>query len=280
VAKEFARMLLGIDHAEVVDADAAVMLVGVPRSGPSAPRSVVAGLLEEALHRRTVSPSGGAGHLGLAWTAHELRGPLLGVKAALELMLLEGEDVGEQDRERLARSIEEIRELAGLVDGLLAWGTGGQPLERRPVDLVELVEAAVGSSARETGQDRVVLHAPRSAIVRADPVHLRTAFSNVVRNALLYSGPDTKVEVSVEAGDRTVVVAVHNEGPAIPAGGPSVFDPFVRGDRADRHPGGRGLGLFIARRVVEAHGGRIWFESGEAGTTFFVRLAARRGRSR
>ena len=77
-----------------------------------------------------------------------------------------------------------------------------------------------------------------------------------------------------------VLVGVHNDGPPIPTGGPSLFDPFVRTDSQDRHPAGRGLGLFIARRVVEAHGGRIWFESDEDGTTFFIRLAARRGLSR
>jgi len=285
VAKEFSRLLLGIDRAEVVDAGDAVMLVGISPSTPSAPLGMVAGMLEEALRRRSHPQhlvGSGRGSIGIAWTAHELRGPLLGVKAALEMMLLEGEDKSDRDRdrERLSRSLDEIEQLAGLVDGLLAWGAGAQPLQRRPIDLVELVDDVVGSCTSESGDDRVVVHAPAAAIVRVDPAHLRTAIANVVRNALSFSRPETKVEVSVDERDGMVLLAVHNEGPVIPGGGSSLFDPFVRGDGDGRHPSGRGLGLFIARRVVEAHGGRIWFESGEDGTTFNIRLAARRGYAR
>jgi signal transduction histidine kinase len=283
VAKEFTRLLLGIDRAEIVDAGEAAMLVGVSGPVPSAPVGIVAGMLEEALRRRSASTplqGAGRGNLGIAWTAHELRGPLLGVKAALELMLLEGVDVSDPDRERLSRSLEELQQLAGLVDGLLAWGAGAQPLQRRPVDVVELVDDVVRACAREAGGNRVVVHAPAAAVARVDPVHLRTAIANIVRNALSYSPPNSKVEVSVDLRDGMVLLGVRNEGRSIAPGGPSVFDPFVRGDQDGRHSAGRGLGLFIARRVVEAHGGRIWFESGEEGTTFFIRLAARRGQGR
>jgi signal transduction histidine kinase len=283
VAKEFTRLLLGIDRAEVVDAGDAVMLVGVSPSAPSAPMGIVAGMLEEALRRRSASPhltGAGRGHLGIAWTAHELRGPLLGVKAALEMMLLEGGDVSDRDRERLSRSLDELQQLAGLVDGLLAWGAGAQPLQRRPVDLVGLVEDVVGGCVRESGEERVLVHAPESATARVDPVHLRTAIANVVRNALSFSPRDTKVEVSIDVREGMVLLGIQNEGPMIPSGGPSLFDPFVRSDNDERHPAGRGLGLFIARRVVEAHGGRIWFESSEELTTFYIRLAARKGFAR
>jgi signal transduction histidine kinase len=279
IAKEFTRLVLGIDRAEIVDAGDAVMLVGVRASTPSAPLGIVAGMLEEALRRRSAPHLAGSsrGHLGIAWTAHELRGPLLGVKASLETMLLDGDDVSERDRSRLARSLDELGQLAGLVDGLLAWGAGAQPLQRRPVDLVALVHAVVRASESEMGEDRTVVHAPASAVAPVDPVHLRTAISNLVRNALAFSRKGTKVEISLEARDGVVHLAVHNEGPPVPRGGGTQNDPFVRADPDDRHPSGRGLGLFIARRVVEAHGGRIWFESGEGGTTFHVLLSASRG---
>jgi signal transduction histidine kinase len=282
VVKEFSRLLLGVERAEVVDAGDAVMLVGVVQGAPPTPMGIVAGMLEEALRRRSGTPhlTGSRGHLGIAWTAHELRGPLLGVKAALELTLLEGDQVTERDRERLTRSLGELEQMAGLVDGLLAWGAGAQPLQRRTVDLVELVEDVIARYEHEAGERRVVLHAPGSAVVRVDPMHLRTAISNVLRNALSFSRPGTKVEVSIEARHGVVLLEIHNEGPEIPRGGSSLFEPFVRDDGEGRHPTGRGLGLFIARRVVEAHGGRIWFESDPSGTSFFIRLASRRGIAR
>jgi signal transduction histidine kinase len=281
VAKEFTRLLLGIERAEVVDAGDAVMLVGVSSSAPSAPMGIVSGMLEEALRRRSAAPAGtGRGSMGIAWTAHELRGPLLGVKAALELMLIESDDVSDPDRERLSQSLDELQQLAGLVDGLLAWGAGAQPLQRRPVDLVELVGDVVRACARETGEDRIVVSAPAAAVARVDPIHLRTAIANIVRNALSYSRPGSEVGVSLEVHDGVVLMGVRNVGPAIVDAGRSVFDPFSRIDDEGRHPAGRGLGLFIARRVVEAHGGRIWFESTADGTTFFVRLSARRGAPR
>jgi signal transduction histidine kinase len=277
VAGEFTRLLLGVERADVLDVGDAVMLIGVSASAPLVPTGVVEGMLEEALRRRSAStpiPGTVPGDLGIAWTAHELRGPLLGVKAALELMLLDGGESSAPDRERLSRSLDELEQLAGLVDGLLAWGAGGQPLRRRSVDLVPLVHEAVRGCMTERGEERVLVHAPASVIVRVDAAHLRMAVSNLVRNAMSFSRPGTKVEVSVEAHDGVVLVGVHNEGPGIPTGGASLFDPFVRVDGDGRHPAGRGLGLFIARRVVEAHGGRIWYESHQDGPTFFIRLDA------
>jgi signal transduction histidine kinase len=229
-------------------------------------------MLEDALRQRTAAVPAGmrSRDLGLALTAHELRGPLLGVKAALEVMLLDDEPLDPRGGV-LARSLDELGQLADLVEGLLGWAVGTQRLRSRTVDFVALVEEVVRRCDGEGG--RVVVHAPTTAFIRADPVHMRTAVSNLVRNALAYSTPDSKVVVSLECGADVVELAVRNEGPPIPVSDlSSVFEPFVRSDASDGNPTGRGLGLFIARRVVEAHGGRVWFESSPDGSTFFVRL--------
>jgi signal transduction histidine kinase len=113
-------------------------------------------------------------------------------------------------------------------------------------------------------------------MVKADPAHLRGAIGNLVRNALLYAPPDSEIAVVVESDGGVVTVQVQDQGPGLPEGKQEqIFDPFVRGENS--HRGGRGLGLFIARRVVEAHGGTISAESKGKGATFRVRLPASNG---
>jgi two-component system OmpR family sensor kinase len=118
-----------------------------------------------------------------------------------------------------------------------------------------------------------VISAPERAVARVDPTHLRTVVSNLVRNALAYSFRGTKVDVIVENAGDHVQLSVRDEGPEIPIEERRlIFDPFARGSMSISARNGSGLGLFIARQVVEAHGGRIWVESERGTTTFRVRL--------
>ena len=106
---------------------------------------------------------------------------------------------------------------------------------------------------------------------------MRTVFRNLVENAVKYSLPDSRpVQVSVaREGDR-VIVSVRDDGPGIPAAdAASVFEPFFRVDRSrSKKTGGYGLGLSIAKRIVEAHGGTIAVRdhAPARGTTFEVTL--------
>jgi signal transduction histidine kinase len=180
---------------------------------------------------------------------------------------------GEEDQALLTRSREQLEQLSRLVDALLRWAVAGRPLELRPTDLGTLVGEAVESCARETGSDRVSVSAVQSIEVAADPDHLRGAIANVVRNALIYSPPDTDVSVAVRTEEGSARVTVRDHGPGIPAGErDSIFDPFMRGAAAHLARSGNGLGLFIARRVLEAHGGAIWLTSNGTGATFTLQL--------
>jgi signal transduction histidine kinase len=79
--------------------------------------------------------------------------------------------------------------------------------------------------------------------------------------------------VQVEEEETAVRVSVGDQGPGIPlAEREIIFDPFVRGGVGSRATGGSGLGLFITRRVVEAHGGQVWVDSGDVGATFHMSL--------
>lgn len=211
--------------------------------------------------------------MGIAWTAHELRGPLLGIRAALEL-LLERRTPDPSEQAVLRASLLELDQLTGSAEAILTWAVGEGALERREADLVRVVEEAVESCRLEAGQDKaVVVFAPERAVGRFDPTHVRTVVSNLVRNALAYSFHGTKVEVTVEDLGDHLALSVKDEGPVIPVEERRlIFDPFARGSASGSARNGTGLGLFIARRVVEAHGGRIWVESEETGTTFHVRL--------
>jgi signal transduction histidine kinase len=110
------------------------------------------------------------------------------------------------------------------------------------------------------------------AIAHVDAEHLRVAISNLLRNARAYADPGTKVAVEVTGGGGEVTVSVRNNGPVISAADRErIFDPFVRSAASGSSPGS-GLGLFITRRVVEAHGGNVSVDSASGDTTFRVVL--------
>lgn len=267
--------VLGLDDVAMIDAGDALLLAA--RYPPQARESldVVGSVLGEVLRYLTgkvrAERRSERIDLGIAWTAHEFRGPLLGVKAVLEF-LLRGED-GSGSQVLLRRSLRELEQLAGLVDGLLRWSVGAGRLRRRETDLARVVRQAVESCELEMGDGRVSIDAPHHVLVRVDPGHLRGAIANLVRNAMSYSPPDAPVDVLVEEDDRWATVSVTDRGPGIPPSEwEAVFDPLIRGATAHGNRNGKGLGLFIARRVVQAHGGQISLKSDKTGSTFQVRV--------
>jgi signal transduction histidine kinase len=207
--------------------------------------------------------------LGIAWTAHELKGPLLGAAAALDRVTETGERL--ESQELLRRTKEELRHLSGLIDPLLRWSTGGEALVRRRVDLVQITREAVASLDLELDTEHVLVEAPDQVFVDVDFRQLRSAIANVVRNALTYSPTGAPVIISIESSNRLVRVIVRDRGPGIPVEERDhVFDPFSRGHVGRSARAGSGLGLFIARRVLEAHGGTISLWPSESGATFVL----------
>jgi signal transduction histidine kinase len=143
-----------------------------------------------------------------------------------------------------------------------------------PADLISIVREVVGSFAASTPAAQIA-DSPDSVLADVDVAGIRTVLRNLLDNAIKYSLPDSgPVTVAIDA--RTdVTIRVTDDGPGIPeADRATLFEPFFRVDRSrSKKTGGSGLGLSIAKRIVEAHGGTIVAESNPGrGVSFVVTL--------
>jgi signal transduction histidine kinase len=211
----------------------------------------------------------------LALTAHELRAPVLVAQAAIDQYLRSASPAGTPNGngfDLLRRTSLELRELSGDVRALLEWGVGHRSVQRRSVDVVKIVREAVIRGTHPADRPRISIAAPPKLLVRGDRRRLRLAVANLVRNAVAYSPPATPVDVVVEDGQQFAYVHVQDQGPGVPEEErPWIFDPYARG-RAGAARSGNGLGLFLARRLVEGHEGRIWVDSNGRGAKFTIEL--------
>lgn len=205
--------------------------------------------------------------------AHDLRNPLGAISTTIQLLLERG-SLAPGDESSLRRLAKSARRMARLIDQLLDFtriGRIGLPIERRRTDLVQVCREVV-DELHMTYPDSVVDVAtePR-AMGDWDADRLAEVASNLISNAIVHGTPHTPVQVAIAGDGADVVLRVTNQGPPIPTEVlPSIFDPFSRGDRAR---GGTGLGLYITREIVRAHGGSVEVDSSAArGTTFVVRL--------
>jgi signal transduction histidine kinase len=201
----------------------------------------------------------------VAWASHDLRTPLASLQAMLEAV----ED-GLADPDRYLPAMrEQVRALSGLVDDLFELAridAGLLTLEIREAPLSRLVESCLRGLEAEARARHVTLEArldEGSLAVRCAPDKVERVLFNLLTNALRHTPSDGAIAVLVEPRDVEVQVTVEDTGEGLPADAARrVFERFWRGDAA-RSParGGAGLGLAIARGLVEAQGGRIWAEN-------------------
>ncbi len=211
----------------------------------------------------------------MADIAHELRTPLSVLRGNVEAML---DGLVEPNAEQLQVLHGQSMTLGRLVEDLrtLSLASAGQlGLERRPVDLAGLADGVASElqgAAEECGVDLRVRSSGEIPPVDGDSGRLAQVLRNLLDNALRYTPPGGQVTASVEAGRNEVTVLVSDTGSGITAEDlPHVFDRFYRADPSrSRSSGGSGLGLAIAKQLVEAHGGRIWAESGPGRGSVFA----------
>ena len=221
--------------------------------------------------------------------SHELRTPLTSIYGFAETLLRRDVIFGDEERITFLGYIaSESQRLTAIVDALLnvaRLDTGDLQVNLAPTDVRDVVAHLMQTASEAGAIHSFVVDLPDEPLAAsADPDKLRQVFSILLDNALKYSPDGGVVTVGAERKRETVEVTITDEGIGIPqADQDQIFRKFYRGAGADSRfgAGGTGLGLFIARGLVSAMGGRIWVDSSEGeGSTFAfdLPLAAARGR--
>ncbi|MCG8359247.1 MAG: ATP-binding protein [Kiloniellales bacterium] len=198
----------------------------------------------------------------LADVSHELRTPLTIIRGEADVALRSGDRKIEEYREVLMRTREAADHTARIVDDLLFVARQESDevrIQPREVDLAELVERTVeaGRALDDIAKSVTYEAAVAPAKLRADPRRVQQVVTILLENALRYGGQEVHVRLDQTPGGYAVTVA--DDGPGLTEDElDHVFERFFRGSNAAiRYDGGAGLGLPVAKAIVEAHGGRI-----------------------
>jgi signal transduction histidine kinase len=217
----------------------------------------------------------------VATVAHEFRTPLTSLRMALHLCLEEVVGpitekqadllyVARQDTERLQQIVDDLLDLSRIQSGRIE-------LHQRPVDAATIARDAAQAfraPAEAKGIDLRLELLPSLGMVVADPERVDLAFANLVGNAVKYTPAGGRIAISAARNEDVIRYAITDSGPGVPPElRQAIFEKFVR--RPGATTPGAGLGLFIAKEIVEAHAGRIGVE-GESreGSTFWFELPA------
>jgi signal transduction histidine kinase len=218
----------------------------------------------------------------LAVVTHELRTPLAVVRAYVDLLADTaangvGADPDARGQVVLWRdaATDQVTRLDRLVDSILASvrGEGLTGLQREPFDVVASIGNTVGMLAMLLRTRAVRWNPPQGEFVaRGDEARFRQVLEQLLDNEAKYAPPDFAVSIGVWRVADEVQVYITDDGPGVPiADWEAVFQPYVRVDRARSR--GSGIGLFAARRLMEAMGGRVWIEkNGYGGSRFMIAL--------
>jgi len=195
--------------------------------------------------------------------SHELRTPVALIKGYASTLR---RDDAKWDKSTINDSLavieEEADRLSKMIDDLLDASrlqAGGMNINKADVSLPILSKRVAERLATQSKKHTIVTDFPEKfPIILADETRIEQVIVNLVSNSLKYA-PQGEIKISGQGRPEQVVICVSDEGPGIEARDlPHIFDRFYRSTKAVKHTKGAGLGLYLARAIVEAHGGRIW----------------------
>lgn len=207
----------------------------------------------------------------LAIVSHDIRDPLGTILFAARRLkdTADADGAAKRHAEMVERGVHRIQHIVeDLLDLAREREGAGIPIERRPADLVKLCRHIVDEFEEKAPDHPITLECDVDGAGEWDEHRIVQALSNLASNAVQHGTPGSPIRIQVSGDAGQVVVRVHNRG-AIPKDVlPRMFEPFRSGRQYASRGGGLGLGLFIARAIASAHGGRIDVESDDDATVF------------
>jgi signal transduction histidine kinase/ActR/RegA family two-component response regulator len=205
----------------------------------------------------------------LAMLGHELRNPLAPIVSALDLMRLRGgtqpREIGviERQTKHLMRLVDDLLDVSRIARGMIT-------LDKRPIDAADVIQRAVEMTEPlfVARHQKLAVSVPVGLVIDVDPERIAQVITNLLSNAAKFSPAEGAIELRARRDGDEIVISVRDRGIGIaPELLPHIFDMFVQQRQAlDRAGGGLGLGLTIAKSLVEQHGGTVRARSDGAGT--------------
>lgn len=214
----------------------------------------------------------------IMYLAHDLKTPLSSVIGYLTLLHDEGQISPELREKYLAIALDKAERLEDLINEffeITRFNLSEITLQYSQINLTRLLEQLTFEFKPMLAEKNLTceLQVPEDMTLRCDANKIQRVFDNLLRNAALYSYPNTKIEITAEKQEKQVTIHFRNHGDTIAAEKLArIFEQFYRLAAARSSNGGAGLGLAIAKQIVELHGGRIYAESASNTVEFTVTL--------
>ena len=223
----------------------------------------------------------------IAVTSHELRSPLTSVRGYLSFLVEEQmiNQIPKEAKDYLIRVYDNVEVLNNLINNILDVSRiemGRIELHIKPVDIVELIKDIIKNLSFQAHERKLSIHfinklQKDSLMVNVDSVRIRQVLRNILDNAVKFSPEGKDITVEIDIKGIGLQISVIDQGMGIKKSEIfDVFEKFKQGTNSQsQYRGGAGLGLFIAKRIIEMHNGMIWAESEiNKGTTFRIQLPA------